>query len=285
MRNPESPASSSGSEAVGDRRSRRGTRSPPGASRAGRAGRARRQSRAGACRPRNARRCPAGRCSPTHWRTVSRISRSSSSSKPSTSSRSCTGRARYGPRSWSPSLSSSFGAVMIRRAAGRRIGVPTEDGGMAGMKTAADLLMDARSVIQRGGSRDCVAASGAEALIVDIRSDDERHRPGLPSLPRTCSSGAFAPESGWSNRHVADTKRRLIRCAHGWSLSPAAATLVDLGYRDVGDVEGGFGGVARGRPADCLRDRTSGARPAGMALPGAATAACSRHGDGLRLTD
>ena len=147
--------------------------------------------------------------------------------------------------------------------------------GMAGTarKTAADLLADARRVIQRVDPEMASAASDAgEALIVDIRSDDERRRggivPGSLHLPRTVLEWRVDPESGWSNRHVVDTERRLILlCAHGWSSSLAAATLVGLGYRDAGDVEGGFEAwLAAGVPTASAPERRAGALP-GMAPP------------------
>jgi rhodanese-related sulfurtransferase len=121
-------------------------------------------------------------------------------------------------------------------------------------KTAADLLVDARSVIRRVDPETAWAASGpGEALIVDIRSDDERRRdgivPGSLHLPRTVLEWRVDPESGWSNRHAVETERRLILlCAHG-SVSSTSSR--------------------------------------GMALPTEArrTSLADRDGDGLRLTD
>ena len=147
--------------------------------------------------------------------------------------------------------------------------------GMAGTarKTVADLLANARSVIQRMDPEAAWDACGSgAALIVDIRSIDERRRdgivPGSLHLPRTVLEWRVDPESGWSNRHVADTERRLILlCAHGCSSSLAAATLVDLGYRDAGDVEGGFEAwLASGLPTACAPEHPTGVRP-GMAPP------------------
>ena len=87
--------------------------------------------------------------------------------------------------------------------------------------------------------------------------------PGSLHLPRTVLEWRVDPESGWSNRHAVETERRLILlCAHGWSSSLAAATLVDLGYRAAGDVEGGFEAWLAFSPADCLRGRASDRCPA-----------------------
>jgi rhodanese-related sulfurtransferase len=140
-------------------------------------------------------------------------------------------------------------------------------------KTAADLLADARSAIRRADPATAwAAASAGEALIVDIRSDDDRRRdgivPGSLHLPRTVLEWRVDPESGWSNPHVVDSGRRLLLlCTHGWSSSLAAATLVDLGYADAGDVEGGFEAWrAAGLPRTPPTERPDGVMP-GMMPP------------------
>ena len=150
-----------------------------------------------------------------------------------------------------------------------------EDAGMAGTtrRTAAELLADARRLTARVDPGTAWAAAGArEALIVDIRSDDERRRdgivPGSVHVPRTVLEWRVDPESGWSSPHVVATERRLILlCAHGWSSSLAAATLVELGYPDAGDVEGGFEAwLTAGLPTASAPERPAGALP-GMAPP------------------
>lgn len=138
-------------------------------------------------------------------------------------------------------------------------------------KTAADLLAEARSVIRRVDPEGAwAAASAGEALIVDIRSEDERRRdgvvPGSLHVPRTVLEWRADPASRWRNDHLAGSGRRLVLlCAHGWSSSLAAAALVDLGHEDAGDVVGGFeawvsAGLPRttadGRPADVLPGMT-----------------------------
>ena len=140
-------------------------------------------------------------------------------------------------------------------------------------KTAADLLAEARSVIRRVDPETAwAAASAGEALIVDIRSDDERRRdgvvPGSVHVPRTVLEWRADPTSSWSNEHVAGSGRRLLLlCAHGWSSSLAAATLVELGHEDAGDVGGGFEAwVAAGLPRAGARERPPGGLP-GMTPP------------------
>ena len=140
-------------------------------------------------------------------------------------------------------------------------------------KTAADLLAEARSVIRRVDPETAwAAASAGAALIVDIRSDDERRRdgvvPGSVHVPRTVLEWRADPESRWSNEHVAGSGRRLLLlCAHGWSSSLAAAALVELGHEGAGDVEGGFEAwVAVGLPRAAAPERPTGVLP-GMTPP------------------
>jgi rhodanese-related sulfurtransferase len=106
-----------------------------------------------------------------------------------------------------------------------------------------EMLATARSRIVRYTPAE--AATAAEAVIVDLRSHDERARegiiPGSVHVPRSVLEWRCDPESGWSNPHVADRSLRLVLvCAHGYSSSLAAAALVDLGFEHAGDVVGGF---------------------------------------------
>ena len=141
-------------------------------------------------------------------------------------------------------------------------------------KRAADLLAEARGVIRRVDPETAwAAASAGKALIVDIRSDDDRRRdgvvPGSLHVPRTVLEWRADPESRWRNEHLAGSGRRLVLlCAHGWSSSLAAATLVGLGHEDAGDVEGGFEAwVVAGLPRASAEARGSlgqGEMPAGL---------------------
>ena len=136
-----------------------------------------------------------------------------------------------------------------------------------------ELLADARSRIERMDPPAAWAASQTgEALIVDIRSDDDRRRdgivPGSLHIPRTVLEWRADPESPWANPHVGDRARRLVLlCNHGFSSSLAAATLVDLGFARAGDVVGGFEAWrAAGLPVASAPARVEGAMP-GMGQP------------------
>ena len=85
-------------------------------------------------------------------------------------------------------------------------------------------------------------ASAADALIVDLRSHDERARegtvPGSIHVPRSVLEWRCDPSSGWASPELAG-RRLILLCAQGYSSSLAAASLVELGL-DAGDVDGGF---------------------------------------------
>ena len=107
------------------------------------------------------------------------------------------------------------------------------------------------------------AASTGDAVIVDIRSQDDRRDsgivPGSIHIPRTVLEWRVDPSSGWHNPHVVDREvRLLLLCSHGFSSSLAAATLVDLGFGRAGDVVGGFEAWSAlglpAAPAPCRRD-------------------------------
>ena len=109
-----------------------------------------------------------------------------------------------------------------------------------------DLLAAARRRIERlePDAAWAVASTGG-ALIVDIRSEDDRREtgivPGSLHIPRTVLEWRVDPSSGWHNPHVPGRDHRLLLlCSHGFSSSLAAATLVDLGFGRAGDIVGGF---------------------------------------------
>jgi rhodanese-related sulfurtransferase len=104
------------------------------------------------------------------------------------------------------------------------------------------MLVEARARIDRYTPEEAVAA---HAVLVDLRSHDERDAngiiPGSVHVPRSVLEWRCDAESGYSNRHVADRSARLILvCEHGYSSSLAAASLAELGFEHPGDLVGGF---------------------------------------------
>ena len=115
-----------------------------------------------------------------------------------------------------------------------------------GRRTVHDLLADARARIgPRPGPDGARAAVEDGALLVDIRSDDERRQhgviPGSLHVPRSVLEWRADPDSPWRNPLLSDLARPLILvCAHGFSSSLAAATLRELGFAGATDLAGGF---------------------------------------------
>ena len=128
----------------------------------------------------------------------------------------------------------------------------------------SQLLAVARTRIRRYSPAE---AAAADALIVDLRSHDERYRngviPGSIHVPRSVLEWRCDSTSGFANPMVAESDRQLILvCAEGYSSSLAAAALLDLAVPDVGELVGGYEAwVAAGLP-------TIDAPPTEAGLPG-----------------
>jgi rhodanese-related sulfurtransferase len=101
------------------------------------------------------------------------------------------------------------------------------------------MLAEARARITRYAPREIDDG----VLLVDLRSNDERARdgiiPGSIHVPRSVLEWRCDPESGYANP-VLTGRRLVLVCAHGESSSLAAASLVELGLDDAGDLVGGF---------------------------------------------
>ena len=82
------------------------------------------------------------------------------------------------------------------------------------------------------------------ALIVDLRSSDERRRhgivPGSLHVPRSVLEWRADPAGEWRNPQLQGRDVLILLCAEGYSSSLAAASLVDLGHERAADVVGGF---------------------------------------------
>jgi rhodanese-related sulfurtransferase len=107
------------------------------------------------------------------------------------------------------------------------------------------LVNQAAEQITRLSAPEAFAAAAADALIIDIRSQDARKLDGVIAgslhIPRTVLEWRIAVDSPWRNRHVGGLDQHLILvCDHGYSSILAASNLVQLGFSRAGDVIGGF---------------------------------------------
>jgi rhodanese-related sulfurtransferase len=125
---------------------------------------------------------------------------------------------------------------------------PELEANMAGRgtpMTADELLAQARAMLpHRPSPAEALRAQANDALLVDIRGDDQRRDgliPGAIVVPRNNLEWRCDPASEW--RHPAIIRRDLhiiLICQEGYQSSLAAATLQQLGLIHATDLDGGF---------------------------------------------
>lgn len=116
---------------------------------------------------------------------------------------------------------------------------------MVAAVTVDDLMDAARSTLERLDPRATVAAVERGAVLVDIRSDDQRGAdglvPGAVRIARNVLEWRCDPASRWREAVVSDPAVHLVLiCDEGYQSSLAAATLQLLGLPRATDVVGGF---------------------------------------------
>lgn len=116
---------------------------------------------------------------------------------------------------------------------------------MAERATIGGLLEAARARLERLEPSAALAALDGGALIIDTRCTELRREagtiPGSVHIPLSVLFWRLDPSSESADPGLADPDRRVVLiCAHGYSSSLAAATLLDLGCARATDVIGGF---------------------------------------------
>jgi rhodanese-related sulfurtransferase len=111
--------------------------------------------------------------------------------------------------------------------------------------SADELLERARLRLTRITATQAAAEQKEGALLVDIRSAEQRQRdgriPGALVIERTVLEWRLDPASDSRLQQAADHEVRVILiCAQGYSSSLAAASLQDLGLVNATDVIAGF---------------------------------------------
>ncbi len=116
---------------------------------------------------------------------------------------------------------------------------------MAERATIGGLLEAARARLERLEPSAALEALAEGSLLIDTRDVAVRREtgviPGSVHVPLSVLFWRLDPTSESSDPRLADPNRRVVLiCAHGYSSSLAAATLLDLGYERATDVIGGF---------------------------------------------
>jgi len=119
---------------------------------------------------------------------------------------------------------------------------------MSRRRTIHDLLDEARSTLDRITPQQAFDAMRRGALLVDVRSEDERERqgliPGAVHHPLSVVLWRLDPDEPAGGSDVALDTRLMLICRQGYSSSLAAAQLREIGFVRATDVVGGVEGWA-----------------------------------------
>lgn len=107
------------------------------------------------------------------------------------------------------------------------------------------VLAAARRRLQRVSPAQAAALVATGALLVDIRSFEQRRRdgevPGALAIDRNALEWRLAPTSDHRLPEAPDPDRIVIlMCHEGYASSLAAATLQEIGLPRATDIDGGF---------------------------------------------
>lgn len=139
---------------------------------------------------------------------------------------------------------------------------------MRGRRTIDEVLEAARARLGRLAPAEAWAAANAGAVIVDIRSEDERRRqgalvPGALHHPLSVLHWRLDPAVETSNEKLPLDARVVLVCREGFSSSLAAALLRGIGFRRATDVIGGVDAwAAAGLPLEPYPGARNGRVPA-----------------------
>jgi rhodanese-related sulfurtransferase len=116
---------------------------------------------------------------------------------------------------------------------------------MSQRTTIDDLLAGARARLERLTPEETVTAVREGAVLVDIRSQDQRREqgavPGALWFPRNVLEWRVDPASGVGHPATEDPGTRIVvLCASGYQSSLAATSLHRIGFARATDVIGGF---------------------------------------------
>ena len=110
-------------------------------------------------------------------------------------------------------------------------------------KTALQMVQEASARIGHVSPVEAQAQIAAgSAVLLDIREPNEweHHIAGAVQVPRGLLEAAADPTSPRHKPELDPAGRVIVYCRSGVRAALACATLLDLGYTDVANLEGGF---------------------------------------------
>jgi len=113
------------------------------------------------------------------------------------------------------------------------------------LKTVKQMVAEARERTQSLSTKEVATEiESGDALLVDLREDDERFLEGaIPSsmhVPRGMIELSADPTSPLHREEFDPERRVIVYCSSGSRSALAADTLQGMGYEDVAHLEGGM---------------------------------------------
>jgi len=124
------------------------------------------------------------------------------------------------------------------------------------MTTAAEMVAAAKAQVRNLSVEEVASELEREdTVLVDIREPGERAQngsiPGSIEAPRGMLEFWADPSSSYHREEFDPSRRIILHCASGGRSALAAATLQQLGFKDVAHLDGGMSAwSAAGRPID-----------------------------------
>ena len=111
-------------------------------------------------------------------------------------------------------------------------------------KTVAELVAEAMTQVEDVAPQDAAdEVAAGKAVFLDVREpvEWEHHIGGAIQVPRGILEFVADATSPRHNMALDPARRVIVDCRSGHRAALAAATLQSLGFKDVANLEGGFG--------------------------------------------
>ena len=111
-------------------------------------------------------------------------------------------------------------------------------------KTVAEMIAEANARVENVSPKDAAAeVTAGKAVFLDVREpvEWEHHIAGAVQVPRGLLEFAADPASPRHKDELDPAGRVIVYCRSGARAALACATLEDMGYENVANLEGGIG--------------------------------------------